>query len=407
MEVNFLGGASEVGRLGMLLRHQGATLLFDYGIQPLDPPKYPLEAPPVDSFFLTHSHLDHCGMVPVISRKSETDLLSTPVTFDVANILLEDSIKVSKAEGFPQPFTKQDIRTMNRDLVSVEYGDSQDIGGFEVEVHSAGHIPGSSMFEMVGHQTVLFTGDLHTINTQLVWGAHPVKCDVLVIESTYAGRNHPDRLSTEDAFLGKVQEVVERGGVALVPCFAVARTQELLMVLSRTDHEVWLDGMGRDVSQVYLRHPSYLRSLKKLKNALRRSRVVRSYHGREKALLGDVIVTTGGMLDGGPVLFYLDRLKEDPRNAVILTGFQVDGTNGRSLLDEGVIDLYGVRTRIGCEVDSYDFSAHAGHDDLVKFVEGCDPSKVILMHGDARERLAEALEGRECLLPKEGQWYSI
>jgi putative mRNA 3-end processing factor len=407
MELSFLGGATEVGRLGMLLKHQGATLLFDYGVQPVDPPQYPMEAPPVDAIFLTHAHLDHCGMVPVVCSRYETEVMSTPVTFDVANILLEDSLKVSGMEGYPEPFTRGDIRTMNRNSVAVDYGDILEIGGFEVEIHSAGHIPGSCMFELSAYQDILFTGDLQTINTRLVWGAHPVRCDVLIVESTYAGRSHPDRMETERSFLRKVDEVVERGGVAIVPCFAVARTQEILMVLAETDHEIWLDGMGRDVSQVFLRHPSFLRSAKKLRKALKRTRVIRSSHGRERALKGDVIVTTGGMLDGGPVLFYLGRLKDDEKSAVILTGYQVEGTNGRKLLDEGVVDIRGVATRIRCEVDFYDFSAHAGHADIVRFVEGCDPTTVVLMHGESRETLAEALEGRECILPQEGEWVSL
>lgn len=393
--------------MGMLLRDKSTTLLFDYGVQPHDPPRYPLEAPPVDALLLSHSHLDHCGMVPVVGRRNVTDLVTTPVTSDVANILLEDSIKVSKQEGYPQPFSKHDIRAMNRSTVTAEHGDARMTGQLETAVHPAGHIPGSSMFEVVNHRTVLFTGDLQTIDTRLMQGAEPVACDILVIESTYAGRSHPDRSETERAFLGKVQEVVERGGLALVPCFAVARTQEILMVLSETGLDVRVDGMGREVSRTYLRHPDSLRSATKLRNAIRRSQLVRSHIGRERALQGDVIVTTGGMLDGGPVLFYLDRIREDPKSGVVLTGYQVEGTNGRMLLEEGFIDLYGARTGIGCEVAYYDFSAHADHEELVKFVKACDPSKVVLMHGEAREQLAEALEGRECLLPREGTWYSV
>lgn len=391
----------------MLLRGVDATLLFDYGLQPADPPQYPLEAPPVEALLLTHSHLDHCGMVPVISRKYRTDIIGTPVTFDVARILLEDSIKVSKNEGFPQPYSRADIESVGRSAVTIDYGDLVKIGSFEVQVHSAGHIPGSCMFETNGDQTVLFTGDFQTIDTHLVEGASPVGCDVLIMESTYAGRSHPGRHETESAFLGKVKEIVERGGVALVPCFAVARTQEILLALADTGLEVWLDGMGREVSQHYLRHPSYLRSRRDLRRALRRTEVVRSRSGRERALEGDVIVTTGGMMDGGPVLFYLDRLKDDARNGVLLTGYQVEGTNARNLVDEGTVEIRGAKTGVSCEVVYFDFSAHAGHEELLEFVEGCDPSTVVLMHGDSRQNLADALVGLDCLLPKEGEWYSI
>ena len=102
MDIQFLGGAAEVGRLGMLLRDQGTTLLCDYGLAPSDPPQYPMEAPPVDALLLSHSHLDHCGMIPVVTRQSETKTYTTPVTLEVANLLLKDSLKISAAEGYPE-----------------------------------------------------------------------------------------------------------------------------------------------------------------------------------------------------------------------------------------------------------------------------------------------------------------
>src|SRR5574340_125797 len=113
------------------------------------------------------------------------------------------------------------------------------------------------------------------------------------------------------------------------------------------------------------------------------------------------------MLDGGPVLHYLDALREDNRSAILLPGYQVEGTNGRRLVDTGAIELYGVAVDIKIEWQKFDFSAHAGHDELVRFIEECDPRRVVLMHGDNREILAEALEGREVVLPMEGQWYAL
>jgi len=107
------------------------------------------------------------------------------------------------------------------------------------------------------------------------------------------------------------------------------------------------------------------------------------------------------------VLRYLEVIREDPRSAVLLTGYQVEGTNGRRLVEEGVIDLYGVTVDIKCEWQKFDFSAHAGHDDLIRFIEACDPQRVVLMHGENRQILADALEGREVLLPQEGQWHSF
>ena len=407
MDIQFLGGASEVGRLGMLLRQGPETLLFDYGVLPKDPPQYPLKAPPVDLVFVSHAHLDHSGMIPWICGRQDTNVVLTPVTSSVTDLLLKDSLKVADLEGYEPPFDDGDIQATRRNSRTVDFGESLDVGSMEVTLHPAGHIPGATMFEVNGNQTTLFTGDLHTLTTDLVRGAKPVPCDTLVVESTYAGRNHPDRLKTQHEFLRKIEEVNHRGGLALVPAFAVGRTQDILLTLAKGKFDVWLDGMGKTVNGIYLDHPEYLHSAKDLKHAIGRVRVVRTARGARQAMQGEVIVTTSGMLDGGPVIRYLEEVREDPRSAILLTGYQVEGTNGRRLVEEGVVDIHGADVKIRCEWQKFDFSSHAGHNDLVQFIEGCDPQRVVLMHGDNRELLAEALEGREVHMPVEGQWYTF
>ncbi len=407
MEFQFLGGASEVGRLGMVLKSGPTSTLFDYGLLPKDPPQYPIPAPPVDGMFVSHAHLDHTGMIPWITRRQDVDVVLTPPTADVADLLLQDSLKIADAEGFDAPFDDHDLRTARRRFRTIDFGDNVDMGDLEITAHPAGHIPGATMYEVNGNQTMLFTGDLHTLTTDLVWGARPVKCDTLFVESTYAGRQHPERLKSEYAFLKKVEQVVNRGGIALVPSFAVGRTQDIILTLAKAKYEVFLDGMGKKVNTIYVNHPEYIRSAKKLRQAMNHVKVVDGPRTRALALKGDVIVCTSGMLDGGPVLGYLDAIRDDMRSAILLTGYQVEGTNGRKLVDTGMIDMYGVNVDVKIEWQKFDFSAHAGHDELVRFIEACDPRRVVLMHGDQRELLAEALEGREVVLPKEGQWYSL
>jgi putative mRNA 3-end processing factor len=179
------------------------------------------------------------------------------------------------------------------------------------------------------------------------------------------------------------------------------------MILARKKFDVFLAGMGKDVNSIYVEHPRYVRSAKRLRQAMNRTRVVHSSRGHEKALGAEVIVTTSGMLDGGPVLRYLSAIKDDPNSALCLTGFQVPRTNGRRLMDEGVLEIDGVLVRPRFQWRKFDLSAHAGHDQLVTFVEACDPKRVVLMHGDNRQALADALPGREVLLPVEGQWYPL
>jgi putative mRNA 3-end processing factor len=108
------------------------------------------------------------------------------------------------------------------------------------------------------------------------------------------------------------------------------------------------------------------------------------------------------MLDGGPALSYIDKLRHDPKNAILLTGYQVEGTNGRRLMDTGKMVFDGEEKEINCEVAFFDFSAHADHKQLLRFVDKCEPTKVVLMHGDQREVLAKDLEGYRVVIPNEG-----
>ncbi len=407
MEVQFLGGASKVGSLACLLRNGPDKMLLDYGMTPAKPPEYPKPAPPVDHVLLTHAHVDHSGMVPWLCGRHDTRVLATPMTFLVAELLTRDTLKIAEYEGFPKPYGKEDIERMRENFEPVLFDDVISIGDTEVRVHSSGHIPGAAMYEIVGDKSVLFTGDIHTIPTGLVLGAKPVKCDVLIVESTYAGRDHENRQKVEYEFLKKVEEIVDRGGKVIVPSFAVGRTQEVLLSLAKNHFEVWLDGMGQAINRHYLSMPEFLRNPKKLRRAVRRTRMVRSPRARGTALRGDVVVCTSGMLDGGPVLEYINSVKRDEKSGILLTGYQVEGTNGRMLMEEGRINLYGVTQEIKCEVCSFDFSAHAGHSELLTFIERCDPAKVVYCHGDNREALASQVEGRENVLPVEGEWTEL
>jgi len=416
MKIRFLGGAEVVGKMGMLLQDKEANLLFEYGMTASKPPQYPLAAPPVDMAFLTHSHLDHCGMLPWLCGKYGTEVVSTPISADVVELLVKDSLKIAGLEGYPKPFDEEDIRTMMRKFITMSYGEIIDIGGFEVELHSAGHLPGATMYELRGDQTTVFTGDMHTTNMRLVWGAHPVKCDNLIMEATYAGRNHTERNKTERELVEKVKEVVERGGRAILPCFAVGRTQEVMLILKDLRYNMWVDGMGRSITRYYLDRPEFVRNERALRAAKRKFHEVRTPADRRRARReAQVIVTTGGMLDGGPVLSYIDDVKNDPRSAILLSGFQVEGSNGHLLMNEGIINVQATReelpqpVKIKCEIQKFDLSAHADHNGLLEFVEACDPDTVVLMHSDDRTPLAEDIEagGRRVILPESDEEFEL
>jgi len=410
MELQFLGGASEVGSLGLVLRDQGRTMLFDYGLTPTDPPTYPRPAPTnIDLAFLSHAHLDHSGMTPLLSRLPRARLIATPVTIAVADLLTKDALKVARLEGYLAPYSPTDIHALHARFTAVDRHGTFRHHGIEVEFTPAGHIPGASMLLYRGDKDVLFTGDLQTIPTHLVGGAEPVECDVLVMESTYSGREHPDRRETERRFRDKVEETVERGGKAIVPAFAVGRAQEVLMSLASSGFETYLDGMARAVNEIYEAAPEYLADWRKFRRAVDDITLVEQPSDRKRALReADVIVTTGGMLDGGPVLYYIGELYRDPASSIYLTGFQVEGSNGRQLLDEGTLTIDDTTIHPACEVMKFDFSAHAGHSDLVRLAKETRASTVVLMHGDHREPLRDALEPTSTvILPENGKAFSL
>jgi putative mRNA 3-end processing factor len=410
MDIQFLGGASEIGSLGMLVRDNGRTLLFDYGMTPTDPPQYPRPAPlNIDYAFLSHAHLDHSGMTPLLSRLPHARMVATPVTGAVADLLTRDALKVARLEGYLEPYTLEDIRALHGRMDTVPLKSSFRRQGLEVELHPAGHIPGASMYLYRGDRDVLFTGDVSGLPSRLVGAAQPPECDVLALESTYAGREHPDRKLTEERLRQRIDETLENGGKVLIPAFAVGRAQEVILALAGSNYEVWLDGMARKVNEIYRAAPEALRDAKRFHRAADAVRVVQSNAERRHALReAEVIVTTGGMLDGGPVLYYISEMHRDARHAIFLTGYQVEGSNGRQLVERGTLTIDDVTVRPACQVESFDFSSHAGHSELVALARASKAKTILLMHGDRREDLAQSLrEFAEVRLPGNGERFTL
>lgn len=407
IKIQFLGGCEEVGRLAMALELDDVRLLFEYGMSPRKPPSYPMLPDPVDLVLLTHAHLDHSGGIPLLFSRYDQKILTTKLTGEVANLLHKDSITIAKSEGYAIPYTPEDVKEAKHAVTPINPKQKRELGdNHEIIFHDAGHIPGSIMFEIVGDKKILFTGDFNTVDTNIVRGTKPVLCDILFLEGTYAGRDHPaKRQEIERSMLDKIDEVVTRGGIVILPAFAVSRSQEIAMVLRKSGYNVWFDGMGQKVSKVFLKYPRFLKSPDELRKALNKINMVHSDHGRKLAMKkAEVILTSSGMMDGGPVLSYMNKLKDDKKNAVLLTGYQVPESNARLLIDHKMLNFYGVKEKVDCEVEYFDFSAHAGHSELVDFAKKCSPEKIVIMHSDNRKALVKPLsEFADVLTPKTGE----
>ncbi len=397
-DCRFLGAAQDIGRLGFTTEVDDLRFLFDYGIAPDSPPEYPLPPPAIDQVFLTHAHMDHSGHIPWLVGRMESTIMTTPVTAEVSTLMHHDGLKIARSEGFPEPFSEKDIAA-SQDLYDfMDFKHPRHIGPVRAQFHSAGHIPGAAQVELqTGSGNMVFTGDLYTRPQRLVGPGKPVKCDVLCMETTYAGREHEDRRETERAFIDAVDDTARGGGTTIAAAFAVGRAQELAMVLADQGFEVWMDGMARRVAQIFSNHPQFLADPGRYQNAMSQVKMIRNHRGRGIALeRADVIITTSGMLDGGPILYYMDRLRNDPKSLLALTGYQVPGTNGRRLLDTGSLDLDprdpGKKVhKVSTRVEKFDFSAHAGHKDLVDFARETGADDIVLFHGDHREDLAPDL----------------
>ncbi len=233
IQFHFLGGAQEVGNVACVIEDNTQTrLLIDYGLSPGDPPSYPGESPSIDAAIITHSHLDHIGMVPWITASHEVPLYATHLTAALAEMMWRDTYKISKIEGHPLPWDQRDIEDSISAWETFSFNQEQTIGDWKWSLLPAGHVPGAAMVKIITPtKRILWSGDIDDRNTPNVMGANPIETDILVMEGTYGGREHPNRAEEEKRFVSKVKEVVGRGGLAIVPAFASGRGQDILRII--------------------------------------------------------------------------------------------------------------------------------------------------------------------------------
>lgn len=403
--IKFLGGCGEVGRSAVAVD----SVVLDYGIKPSSPPEFPLDFSP-RAVLISHAHLDHLGFTPSLMDYDPRVYL-TPPSVDIGRLLLYDTLDVMN----PPPFSKKEVRQFESNCIEVEYNDRLEVDSYEVEFLNAGHVPGSAMIIFKNDLNVLYSGDLKLEETRLLEGADLKipEVDLLIVESTYFGVEHPMRKELERKFVESVLETLDNKGHAIIPAFAVGRTQEVLMILENYGITPYVDGMGKEVFKILERHPDYIKDPKALRRAFKNAIWV-EWKKREDVLKEpSVIVTTAGMLNGGPALFYISRVYNDPKSKLLITGYQVEGTNGDLALKHGMINLGTKIVKLKMTVEQYDFSAHSGDSQLkefVKIVVDKGAEIVFTMHGEKCVEFAGWIRenlGVDAYAPKNGDIFVI
>ena len=458
--IRFLGAAGTVTGSRFLLEFDETRILIDAGMfQGLKELRlknwdtFPVEPASIDAVVLTHAHLDHSGYLPLLVREgfaghvyltAYTGKLAEVVLRDSAHLQTEDA-QYAARKGFSkhaQPralYDEADVEMTLQLFTPTAFRTRVEIAPqTAITFHPSGHILGSAFVEVeFAGKRLLFTGDLGRRQHPLLTPPDafpPGDFDALVTESTYGDRVHE---SPTNDFPDAINRTIERGGTVIIPAFAVDRTEVILMELRRLFENQQIKRVP-----IYVDSPMALTSLAHYRDALHeRSPEIRSdvakkwsetdpFDGgtlREMKSVEDsktlndlhspsIIISASGMATGGRVVHHLAGSLPNPKNSVILVGYQAIGTRGRSLRDGAkTIKIHGEQIPVKAEIISIEsFSVHADGDELIQWFRGASqaPRETFVVHGEQgaaetfAQRLTDDLHWR-CQVPKDGQQFPI
>jgi putative mRNA 3-end processing factor len=391
---------------------------LDYGVMLDHELGFPMHVPPkeVDGIVMTHSHLDHSGVVPIFYIHERKPVFGTRLTFEFAQLLISDLIRLS---GYYLPFEYLELRTMLQNCVSLDYREKRIIGDIQLQLLNAGHVPGSAQALIEAEERrLVYSSDYNMLSTNLLTGADRSygSLDVFITESTYANEDHPKRALLEKEFMEKIVDVVENGGTVLIPAFGVGRSQEIACMLTANHfkYSITVDGMTRETNRILMKRTSYLRNPRLFMDMIHSVNKVENWQDRRLATSRPgVIITPAGMLKGGPAAFYVQKLGKKSQNAVFLVSYQIPGTPGYELLENGKCIIDGKLRKVKAQVERFDFSSHSGASELKKTVEELEGNpKVYVVHGaegncENFARWIREETGFEAVSPNSGDVFTV
>src|SRR5579859_1279576 len=442
MQVVFLGGASGVGASCLALQLADQWIVVDAGVRvdrkadPL-PDLALLEGKNVRAIFVTHAHADHIGALPLVHQAFPTaPIYASRATGLLMEVMLSDALKIMNKRAMEEMelplYPEGLVAGMLNRVRPLPVGESltfAELPGVTVQASRAGHIAGAvSLGFTASDGSIVVSGDISITPQRTVQGAlsPPItRPDLLVLESTYGTRLHPNRQAEELRLAQAVAEGIARGGHTLIPCFALGRGQEILLLLQAAqekgqipDFPIYVDGLVRRVCSTYMLLPEALspvlqRQIRKGYLPFNGSAVtfVRDERERERLLAGPpaCIIASSGMLTGGPSAWYAARLAPHADASILITGYQDEESPGRRLLDlaeqkKSTLDIGGQTVQVLCHVAKYNLSAHADGGELAAYATALQPKRVVLVHGDeeARAALRARLDELDVLLPGDG-----
>lgn len=450
MKISFHGATQTVTGSKFLIENSDKKVLVDCGLFQgkktlrlrnwAQPPFDPKE---IDAVVLTHAHIDHSGYLPLLVKKGFSGpIYATKATCDLCEILLRDSGHLHEEDArrankygyskhspaLPLYTEEEAIRSLEQ-FRAVDFGQPFEIGKeLTVTASHAGHILGAAILEIRTHdRTIVFSGDLGRPREPVMRAPAEIQqADLLILESTYGDRTHP----TEDVALELariINNTARRGGMVLIPAFAVGRTQTVMYYIQQLkeagaipDMPVYLDSpMAQDATDLMQRHLSEHKLGKELCHKVCRIAEYARTAEESKALSGlkwpSIIISASGMVEGGRVLHHVKRLAPDSKNSIIFAGFQAPMTRGdRILRGEREVKMFGTLVPIRCHVHYLEsLSSHSDYTEILDWLGQFRSSpKVLLTHGEpsALDALKERIEHRfnwDVQIPSDGETIEV